>query len=46
MKFELTTQEIEEMVCCIVDCKLNRDDACKYAIEFCSEDTEEAEIIE
>ncbi|OOF11760.1 hypothetical protein [Salinivibrio sp. PR919] len=37
MHFELTKDDIEEIVCCIVDCQLSRDDACDYAIEVARE---------
>ena len=30
MKFEVTLEELEEYACCIVDCNLNRDEACDY----------------
>ena len=30
MKFEITLEEAEEFACCIVDCNLNRDEACEY----------------
>lgn len=42
MKVELTIEELEEMVCCIVDCGLNRDEACDYAKSFVLEDAEDA----
>ena len=31
MKFEIDMEQLEEMVLCIVDNDLNRDDACEYA---------------
>ena len=31
MKFEIDLEQLEEMVCCIVDCGLDRDEACEYA---------------
>lgn len=37
MKFELTAERIEEMVFCIVDNDLDRDEAIIYAMEFAAE---------
>lgn len=37
MKYELTKDQIEEIVCCIVDCGLNRDEACEYALNVASD---------
>ncbi|KKA43754.1 hypothetical protein [Salinivibrio sp. KP-1] len=37
MRFELTKEEIEEIVCCVVDCQLSRDAACYYAIRAARE---------
>lgn len=34
MKFEINIERLEEMVCCIVDCDLDRDEACEYAKNF------------
>lgn len=31
MKFEITIEIMEEIACCIVDCELDRDEACEYA---------------
>lgn len=45
MKFELTAERIEEMVFCIVDNNLDRDEAIRYAMDFVAdcqcEDAEE-----
>jgi len=30
MKFEVTLEQLEEYACCIVDCGLDRDEACDY----------------
>jgi len=30
MKFEITLEQLEEYACCIVDCNLDRDEACDY----------------
>jgi len=30
MKFEVTLEQLEEYACCIVDCNLDRDEACDY----------------
>lgn len=47
MKYELTKEQIEEIICCVVDCNLNRDDACDYALAVAIEcSTEKAETIE
>ncbi len=37
MKYELTKERLEEIACCIVDCGLDRDEACDYAIKTASE---------
>lgn len=34
VKFELTAERIEEMVFCIVDNNLDRDEAIRYAMDF------------
>ena len=34
MRFGLTLERIEEMVICIVDNELNRDEAIQYAADF------------
>ena len=47
MKFELTRERLEEIACCIVDCGLDRDAACEYAIETAKQCmTDDAEVIE
>lgn len=43
MKFEISKEKLEEMVCCIVDCGLDRDEACDYAWAFLCEDIDDAE---
>jgi len=46
MKYQLTREQLEEMVFCIVDCNLNRDDAFEYAQSVISEfNAEDAEVI-
>lgn len=46
MKYELTKEQIEEIICCVVDCGMGRDEACDYALETAMEmTTDEAEII-
>lgn len=47
MKAEITKDLIEE-ICCIVDCGMNRDEACDYAIETIFKnqtEVEDAEIV-
>lgn len=47
MKYELTKEQIEEIICCVVDCGMDRDEACDYALETAMEMTiEDCEIIE
>lgn len=46
MKFEISKEELEEMICCIVDCRLDRDEACTYAMAFIGEDIEDADVID
>lgn len=47
MKYELTKEQIEEIICCVVDCGMDRDDACDYALETAAEMTwEGAETVE
>ncbi len=33
MKFEISKSLLEEMICCIVDCGMDRDEACEYALK-------------
>lgn len=37
MKYELTKDQIEEIICCVVDCGMDRDEACDYALETAME---------
>jgi len=46
VKFEISKDLLEEMICCIVDNNLNRDEACDYALECLGKEVEEAEIVE
>lgn len=39
MKYELTREQLEEIACCIVDCDLDRDEACEYALSVAMECT-------
>ena len=39
MKYELTRDQLEEIACCIVDCGLDRDEACDYALSVAMEMT-------
>lgn len=47
MNYKLTPEKLEEMICCVVDCGMDRDEACDYAKTFCMElicdDAEEVE---
>lgn len=46
MKYELTRDQLEEMVLCIVKCHLNEDEAMEYALSVCSAFTcDDAEVI-
>lgn len=46
MKYELTKEQIEEIICCVVDCNMDRDEACDYALETAmAMTTDEAEVI-
>jgi hypothetical protein len=46
MKYELTKQQLEEMVLCIVHNHLNEDEAMEYALSVCGEfASEEAEVV-
>lgn len=46
MKYELTREQLEEMVLCIVQCHLNEDDAMEYALSVCSAFTcDDAEVV-
>ena len=44
MKFEISKDLLEEMICCIVDCSMDRDEACEYALKCIGEDIEDADI--
>lgn len=48
MKYELTRELIEEICCCIVDCGLNRDEACDYALKVAASAIQvvDAEVVE
>lgn len=48
MKFQLDKEQIEEIVCCIVDCGFGRDEAIDYAFKTATlmQDVEDAELIE
>ena len=41
MKFEITLEDLEEMVCCIVDCNLGDEEAISYAKAFLMEINDE-----
>lgn len=43
MKIEVTEDELDQMINCIVDCDLDRDEALEYAKRFLFEDTTEME---
>lgn len=46
MKIELTLERIEEMVLCIVDNELNRDEAIQYVADFIADcQSEDAEDV-
>lgn len=46
MKYELTREQLEEMVLCIVQCHLNEDEAMEYALSVCSAFTcDDAEVV-
>ena len=46
MKYELTREQLEEMVLCIVQCHLNEDEAMEYALSVCGEFTRDgAEVV-
>jgi hypothetical protein len=44
MKFEISKDLLEEMICCIVDCGMDRDEACDYALRCLNENLEDAEV--
>lgn len=46
MKAEITKDLIEEICRCIVDCGMNRDEACDYAIETIFQNQTEVEYAE
>lgn len=37
MKYELTTERLEEIACCIVDNNMDRNEACDYILDVASE---------
>lgn len=46
MKYELTREQLEEMVLCIVQCHLSEDEAMEYALSVCSAFTcDDAEVV-
>lgn len=44
MNFEISKDLLEEIICCIVDCGMDRDEACDYALKCLGEGIEEAEV--
>ena len=46
MNYQLTREQLEEMVLCIVDNHLNQDEAMEYALSVCGEFTAQgAEVV-
>ena len=47
MTYQLTREQLEEMVLCIVQCQLDEDEAMEYALSVCGEfTTGDAEVVE
>lgn len=47
MKIELTKERLEEIICCVVDCGMDRDEACDYAMNVIMEcNFDDAEIVD
>ncbi|WP_156980890.1 hypothetical protein [Vibrio galatheae] len=46
MRVEISRETIEEICCCIVDCGMNRDEACDYALKVVFEEACEIEDAE